>query len=54
MKYMRIFGKMAVVAIHEGEKIRSKLDSRGKTCMFVGYAEDHAGDVYASTQKELL
>ena len=46
MKYMRTFGEMAVVAIHEGKKMRSNLDNRGKTCMFVGYAEDHAGDVY--------
>ena len=46
MKYMRTFGEMAVVAIHEGKKMRSKLDNRGKTCMFVGCAEDHVGDVY--------
>ena len=46
MKYMRTFGEMAVVAIHEGKKITSKLDNRGKICMFVGYAEVHAGDVY--------
>ena len=46
MKYMRSFGEMAVVAIHERIKMRSKLDNRGKTCMFVGHAEDHAGDVY--------
>ena len=46
MKYTRTFGEMAVVAIHEGKKMRSKLDNRGKTCMFVGYAEDHAGHVY--------
>ena len=37
---------MAVVAIHEGKKMRSKLDNRGKTSMFVGYADDHSGDVY--------
>ena len=43
---MKMFGEMAVVTIHEGKKMRSKLDNRGKTCMFVGYAEDHAGDVY--------
>ena len=48
MKYRRTFGEIAVVAIHEGKKMRSKLDNRGKTCMFVGYAEDHAGDVYRS------
>ena len=46
MRCMRTFGEMAVVAIHEGKKMRSKLDNRGKTCIFVGYAEDHAGDVY--------
>ena len=46
MKHLRSFGEMAVVAIHEGGKMRSKLDTRGKTCMFVQYADDHAGDVY--------
>ena len=46
MKYMRTFGEMAVVAVQEDKKMRSKLDNRGETCMFVGYAEDHAGDVY--------
>ena len=39
---MRTFGEMAVIAIHEGKKMRSKLDDRGKTCMFVGYADDHS------------
>ena len=43
---LRTFGEMAVIAIHEGKKMMSKLDDRGKTCMFVGYAEDHAKDVY--------
>ena len=42
---LRTFGEMAVIAIHEGKK-RSKLDDRGKTCMFVGYADDHTKDVY--------
>ena len=37
---------MAVIAIHEGKKMRSKLDDRGKTCMFVGYADDHTKDIY--------
>ena len=46
MKYMRTFGEMAVVAIHLDKKMRSKLDNIGKACMFVGYAEDHSGDVY--------
>ena len=46
MKHLRSFGEMAVVAIHEGKKMISKLDNRGKTCMFVGYADNHSGDVY--------
>ena len=41
MKYMRTFGEMAVIAIHEAKKMRSKLDNRGKTCMLIGYADDH-------------
>ena len=46
MRCLRTFGEMAVVAIHEGKKMRSKLDDRGKTCMLVGYADDHSCDVY--------
>ena len=46
MKHLRTFGEMALAAIHEGKTMRSKLDNIGKTCMFVGYAEDHSGDVY--------
>ena len=46
MRCLRIFGEMAVVAIHEGKKMRSKLDDRGKTCMLVGYVDDHSCDVY--------
>ena len=46
MRCMRTFGEMAVIAIHKGKKMRSKLDDRGKTCMFVGYAYDHSRDVY--------
>ena len=46
MRCLRSFGEMAVVAIHEGKKKRSKLDTRGKTSLFIGCADDHAGDVY--------
>ena len=46
MRCLRTFGELAVIAIHEGKKMRSKLDNRGKTCMFVGYADDHFRDVY--------
>ena len=46
MKYIRTFGEMTVIAIHEGKKMRSKLDDRGKTCMFSEYADDQSRDVY--------
>jgi len=43
---LRIFGEIGVVADHATKMIRAKLTDRGKTCMFVGYADNHAGDVY--------
>ena len=46
MKFLRSFGGMAVIAITDGKKMRSKLDPRGRTGIFVGYADDHAGNVY--------
>ena len=45
-KYLSSFGEMAVIAISDGKKMRSKLDTRGRTGIFVGYADDHAGNVY--------
>ena len=46
MKFLRSFGEMAVKAINDDKKMRSKLDIRGRTGIFVGYADDHAGNVY--------
>ena len=46
MKFLRSFGEMAVIAISDGKKMRSKLDTRGRTVISVGYADDHAGNVY--------
>ena len=45
MKYLRSLGEMAVIAISDEKKMRSKLDTRGRTGIFVGYADDHAGNV---------
>ena len=45
-KHLRIFGEIAVVANHERKSTRTKIEQRGKVAMFVGYAEDHTGDVY--------
>ena len=46
MKFLRSFGEMAVIAISDGKKMRSKLDTRGRTGIFVCNADDHAGNVY--------
>ena len=46
MKFLRSFGEMAVIAISDRKKMRSKLDTRGRTGIFAGYADDHAGNVY--------
>ena len=35
-----------MIAISDGKKMRSKLDIRSRTGIFVGYADDHAGNVY--------
>ena len=41
---LKIFGEMGVV--HQGKKIRNKLEDRGIMSMFVGYSESHAGETY--------
>ena len=45
-KFLRSFGEMAVIAISDGKKMRAKLDTRGRTGIFVGYADNHGGNVY--------
>ena len=52
-QYLRSFGEMAVIAISNGKKMRSKLDTRGRTVIFVGYADDHAGNVYRFTNIQM-
>ena len=53
MKFLRSFGEMAVIAISDDKKMRSKLDTRGRTGIFVGYADDHAGNVYRFINVEM-
>ena len=36
IKFLQSFGEMAVLAISDGKKMRSKLDTRGRTGIFVG------------------
>ena len=44
-KHLRVFGEMGTVRAYN-KKIKAKLENRGRVCMFVGYADSHAGDVY--------
>lgn len=45
-KYMRTFGEKGIVTLNPGKAIKAKLDDRGIECIFVGYATNHAGNVY--------
>ena len=36
---------MALVESRDRKKIRTRIEERGRTAMFVGYAGDHTGDV---------
>jgi len=43
---LRTFGELGIVTETPGQSIKSKLQDRGIKCMFVGYASNHAGNVY--------
>jgi len=45
-EHLRTFGELGVVTDDPGVAIKAKLADRGILCMFLGYAKDHAGDVY--------
>ena len=45
-EFQRSFGEIAVIAISDGKRIWSKLDTRARTGNFFGYADNHAGNVY--------
>jgi hypothetical protein len=44
MKFLRTWGEAVTVKVKT--KTTPKLDDRGVHCMFIGYADDHDGDVY--------
>jgi len=44
VKYLRTWGEAGVVKVHT--KTSPKLKNKGVTCIFVGYADNHAGDCY--------
>ena len=43
-KHLKKWGEAGVVTLRDLKK--SKMQDKGLTCMFVGYAQDHAGDCY--------
>jgi hypothetical protein len=46
LKVTKPFGEMAIVQNNQRRKIRSKLEDRGRPCMFLGRAPNHADDTY--------
>ena len=45
VNHMRTWGEAGVVKTYS--KTSQKLMNKGETCIFVGYAENHAGDCYS-------
>ena len=45
-EHLRTFCEMGIVTISNTNKTKSKLADRGIPCVFVGYARNHAGNVY--------
>jgi hypothetical protein len=43
-KNLQTFGEIGIT--YNNQKIKGKLDNRGYPCMFIGYTEDHASNVY--------
>jgi hypothetical protein len=43
-KSLRTFGELGIT--YNNQKIKGKLDNRGYPCMFIGYTEDHASNLY--------
>jgi hypothetical protein len=46
MKFYKPIGYMAIVEENHNCKIRSKLANRGRVCMFLGHAPNHATDTF--------
>lgn len=46
LKTLKPFGSIGIVEINKTRKIRGKLEDRGRPCMYLGQARNHADDVY--------
>ncbi len=42
--YLRTFGEHGIV--HNVKTIKNKLDNHREMCIFMGYANDHVGNIY--------
>ena len=45
-KHLKTFGQVGIMTLKPGSTIKSKLGDRGIKCLFLGYAANHAGNVY--------
>ncbi|KAL7568636.1 hypothetical protein ACA910_022734 [Epithemia clementina (nom. ined.)] len=45
-EHLRTIGEVAITLDVSKLGVKNKLDPRGRACLLIGYAKDHAGDVY--------
>ena len=46
IKHLRAFGEIGIVLKQKQKSMKGKLSDRGKPYIFVGYSDQHSGDVY--------
>jgi hypothetical protein len=46
IKNLKTFGEVAIVSDHTQRKMKNKLSDRGFACLFIGYPDNHAKDVF--------
>ena len=46
VQHLRAFGEIGIVLKQKGKSMKGKLNDRGKPYIFVGYSDQHSGDVY--------
>ena len=53
-KHLQTFGEICVTADTSNKVARTKLDTRGRLCMFIGYSTQYAGDVYRFLNMKII
>ena len=46
LPHLHIFGELGIIMTPKQEGYKSKIGNKGEKAIFVGYSNDHAGDVY--------